>query len=511
MTALRTRKHRVLIVNAYFDPWRVATPTRLFVPRAMAPYFLAGHFEPATCDVRVWDEAFHGALLDPKIFEWPDVLVLSGLTVAFDRARQLSAYVRAANPRVVVVIGGPIARALPALCSKVFDYICMGDTEEIADVAEAVLGQNAVLRHGAPRMDLTTPKMGLGYLETTRNCNFACAFCSLTGENQPYVAYSDEAIEAQLDAMGKVTGVMLLDNNFYGSNRMNFERRVEALGRRWKAGQFKAWAALVTGDFFKRPRNLELVAENGCAALFSGVESLDSAILKSFNKKQSLVSEPLALTETCAAHGVQFDYGLIIDFAQQTLEEVDAQVESLVADHRVPLPALLSMTIPILGTPYFNESAAAGRLMPNVLLSDMDGQKLVEWPKEPVEKVVPFFRDMLRMKGRKRALAGHVVRHAWHWRQHLRPELTAMSLLRPLHRFGPRMVFGSLAQMRQTWREPKLTYSAMSDQLRLAYTPVIPMPDRFAQDFKPLAITDANGQLTDDVMAAQEKPRIRAT
>ena len=510
MTSATGRKHRVLVVNAYLDPWRIATPTRLFVPRAMAPYFLAGHFAPEACEVRVWDEAFHGAMLDPRLFAWPDILVLSGLTVAFDRARQLAAYVRVANPRAVVIIGGPIARALPGLAADVFDYVCMGDTEEISEVAETLLGRDAVLPDGAPRFDLTAPRMGLGFVETTRNCNFACAFCSLTGEGRPYVGYSDTAIEAQLDAMGRTTGVMLLDNNFYGNNRASFERRVKALGRRWRSGQFKGWAALVTGDFFKRSQNLELVAKNGCVGLFSGVESLDPAVLRNFNKKQSLVSKPLALTEACAAHGIQFDYGLIVDFAQQNISDVDAQIDGLIADHRIPLPGLLSMTIPILGTPYFDEAAAAKRLMPNVMLSDMDGQKLVEWPREPVEKVVHFIRDLLRMRGRKSAVTAHVLRHAWHWRRHLPRELTAMSLVRPLHRFGPRMVFGSWAQMRQSWQEPHLTHSAMTDRLRLAYKPIMPMPERFASAFEPLMVTDAEGRLTDAVMAAQEKPRRHA-
>lgn len=485
-------------------------PRRTFLCRAMAPCFLAGHFIPDMCDIRVWDEAFHGALLKPRLFEWLDVLVLSGLTVASDRARQLAAYVRAANPSAVVIIGGPIARALPGLAADGFDYVCMGDTEEICKIAETIPGKDAVLPDGAPRFDLTAPRMGLCFVETTRNCNFACAFCSLTGEGRPYVAYSDTAIEAQRDAMGRTTGVVLLDNNFYGSNRAGFERQVKALGRRWQAGQFKAWAALMTGDFLKRPQNLKLVAENGCVGLFSGVESLDPAVLRNFNKKQSLVSEPLALTEACAAQGIQFDYGLIVDFAQQSIAEVDAQIDGLIADHRIPLPGLLSMTIPILGTPYFDETAASGWLMPNVMLSDMYGQTLVEWPKEPVEKVVPFIRDLLQMRGRKRAVAAHVLRHAWHWPRHLPRELTAMSLLRPLHRFGPRMVFGSWAQMRQSWQEPRLTHSAMTDRLRLAYKPIVPMPERFASAFEPLMVTDTDGRLTDAVLAAQEKPRKHA-
>lgn len=491
------RKHRILVINVYFDPWRMATPTRLFVPRAMAPYFLAGHFDPAQCDIRVWDEAFHGAFLDASQFGWPDMVVFTGLTSAFDRARQLAAYFRHANGSVVTVIGGPIPRALPGICDDIFDYVCMGDVEEIAQVADAVLGAETALLAGAPRFDMTTPKMGLGFVETTKNCNFACSFCALSGEKRAYVAHSDTSIEGQLDAMGKVQGVMVLDNNFFGSNRKSFEHRVKMLGDRWRAGQFRGWAALVTGDFFKRPANLELVAQHGCLGLFSGVESLDPVVLQSFNKRQSLASDPLSLSEACAAHGIQFDYGLIFDFRQQTMAEVAAQMEELIRDHRMPLPGLVSLTIPIVGTPYFDEAIAHNRVMPHVLLSDMDGQKLVEWPQEPVEEVAAFLRGLLRMRGRKGPLLRHVVRHAWHWRRSLRAELTALSLVRPLHRFGPRIGLGSMAQMRQSWQEPALTHCAMTDARRLAYRPLHPMPEKFRADFEPLVVTDAHGRLTD--------------
>ena len=51
--------------------------------------------------------------------------------------------------------------------------------------------------------------------------------------------------------------------------------------------------------------------------------------------------------------------------------------------------------------------------------------------------------------------------------------------------------------MRQSWREPALTYSATTDARRRAYRPFYPMPDRFRADFEPLVITDENGKPTD--------------
>jgi len=497
----RSRKPRVLIVNAYVDPWRCAAPMRMFIPRAMAPYYLAGRFDRDRCEVRVYDEVYHGALLAPRLFDWPDLVVFTGLTAAFDRARQLSAYFRNARPDVAVAIGGPIARALPRLCGEVFDHVCLGDVESVDELIDAVLGDGHRAEDPAPRFDIAGWSFGLGFLETTRNCNFKCAFCSLTGENRPYQPYSDREIARQLEVMGRVQMLMVLDNNFYGSSRVDFERRTDLIGDHWRRGTFRGWGALVTGDFFKNPNNLKRVAANGCKALFSGVESLDPVVLKSFNKRQSLASDPRSLARMCAEHGVLFDYGMMLDFSQQTIAEIDGQVDGLLASPETPLPALMSLTIPILGTPYFDEAARAGRLMPNLRLSDLDGQKLVEWPKEPVERVVPYIADLLRFRGRKTALLRHAVRHAWSRRGSFDTIQSMISLIGPLARFGGTLRIGSPRQMRQTWREPPRTYCAMTDPLGASYRPTHRLAAKFARDFEPLFVTDGAGQPTAAVAA----------
>ena len=47
------------------------------------------------------------------------------------------------------------------------------------------------------------------------------------------------------------------------------------------------------------------------------------------------------------------DYGMIADFTQQTVAEVDEQLNALLGEPSIPLPGLMTLTIPILGTPYF--------------------------------------------------------------------------------------------------------------------------------------------------------------
>ena len=492
-------KPKVLVVNAYVHPWASATPTKLFVPRAMTPYFLAGQFNREQVEVKVYDEVYHGALLNTKFFAWPDLVVFTGLTAAFDRVRHLLAYFRHARPDVITVIGGPLPRALPKLCEPLFDYVCQGDVEALDEVIADALGTHCQAEKPAPRYDLMEFSYGMGYIEASRYCNFACSFCSLTGEQRKYSSYSLEGIERQLDTLGRVNVLMLLDNNFYGNNRKDFQERVCLLGRYWRKKQYRGWIALVTGDFFKKEDNLALVAENGCIGLFSGVESLDPEVLRNFNKRQSLLSDPKSLSQLCAKYGIFFDYGVIVDPAQQSMAEIDSQINGLLADPDTPLPGLLSLTIPIIGTPYFAEVARAGRLMPNIRISDLHGQKLVEWPQEPLEEVQAFVADLLNFRGRKLAMLKHTLRHTWRDRKYFDYQQLVFGFTRPLHNFGATLRIGSLKQMRQSWREAKPTYCAMTDSLGSSYQPLYSMPAKFADYFKPLYITDAEGNLTDDI------------
>lgn len=500
-----SHRSKVLIINAYFDPWRSATPTRLFIPRAMAPYYLAGHFNPNCVEVRVYDEVHHGALLNRGLLAWPDVVIFTGLTNAFDRARQLSAYIRHERPNSIHIIGGPIARALPQLCQRMFDYVLLGDVEEIESAIDDILGTDHRAETVYPRYDLLGYSFGLGYVETTRNCNFSCSFCSLTGEDRAYESYSDDWLNRQLDAVGKVKMLMVLDNNFYGNNRSDFKRRVAILGERHRRGQFDGWGCLVTGDALRNEENIALMAANGCLAIFSGVESVDPSVLKTFNKRQSLTSDPQGMATACAEHGILFDYGMILDFTQQTIAEVNAQIEVILAEWDAPVPGLFSLTIPILGTPYFDQAANDERLLPNLLLSDLDGQKIVEWPREPLEQVQAFVRDIMSFRGHKTALLRHTLRRTLRRRQEYRLELLALTLLRPIHRYFGTFGIGSPRQMWQTFREPPLTFCSQSDTLRTAYRPFYRLPNHFANAFTPTLVTDEKGKLSDEIRMGMGK------
>ena len=114
-------RKRVLIVNCYFDDSRQPIPRTSKLPQAVGPIYLAGAFARKLCEVRCYTEVASGPLEDERLLSWPDMLVLTGLTNAFDRMLHLTAYARTKNVKVIVVAGGPPVRALPLLAKKVFD------------------------------------------------------------------------------------------------------------------------------------------------------------------------------------------------------------------------------------------------------------------------------------------------------------------------------------------------------------------------------------------------------
>ncbi len=143
-------RKKILIVNVFFDDFHRTTGSPWRVPRGSGHAFLAGAFNPATTELRLYSEQTDGYLLDPDLLGWPDMLVLTGLISGLDRMFHLAAYANARNPRIITVSGGPAVRALPRFAARHFDHACLGDVEELRGVAMTHWGEDVV----APPCDL---------------------------------------------------------------------------------------------------------------------------------------------------------------------------------------------------------------------------------------------------------------------------------------------------------------------------------------------------------------------
>ena len=494
----KLRKKKVLIVNCYFDELRLPVRRSHKIPQAMAPAYLAGAFSPDLCEVRLYSELASGPLTDPVWFAWPDMLVLTGLTTAFDRMRHLAAYVRTKNPKVIVVAGGPPVRVLPDFSRRFFDYCCTGDVEQLQDVVADAFGPDYLAAEMLPRFDLT-PWLGrnVGYAETTRNCNFRCSFCSLTGEGHKYEKYSLDYLQKQILAAGQKKLLIFLDNNFYGNDRKNFQARLDLIGSLWQQGFCQGWTALVTNDFFLHHKNLQQARRSGCLGLFTGLESFDTAWLRRYNKAQNTLIPPLDMIRSCHEAGLLFFYGMMLDPFTRSLTDLRQELKSLIDAIEVPLPYYLSIPIPFPGTPFFYDCVDQRALLPLTKLRDLDSTTITLRPLDSLSDVAAFVKEIQSPQGYRH----HAVRHcSWFLRRYgskLNYNQMLVTLGSAAYFSDPVWVTAPKSALLSGKRQR--TYISTTDFLDDSYTPVIPVAAKYASYFRPAMLTDHEGNLTDDM------------
>jgi hypothetical protein len=509
---VNVRRHRfggkrVLIVNCYFDDNRGAVRRPRKLPYAMGPVYLAGAFNASLCDVRLYNEVASGPLSDPQLLGWPDMLVLTGLTNAFDRMLHVTAYARTSNSGVIVVAGGPAVRALPALSRRFFDYACTGDIEQLRDVVADAFGPAFVADEMQPRYDLAYWIGSMGHAEASRACNFQCSFCSLTGEGQRYQSYPLDHVRRQILTMGRKGRLFFIDNNFYGADRRMFAARVELVKEMWQERFFKEWGALVTNDFFHSDDNVASVRDAGCALLFSGLESFDRDWLKGVNKLQNLRRSPVEVVSRCLEAGVMFAYGLILDVTTRRVAELRRELEFVLGTPEITMPAFLTLPIPLLATPFFRESVANGAFLPRTKLRDMDGSTLVLRPLEPVPEVAAFLRDVLAFRGYRRQALLHAVMFTRRYRSRLSRSQLMLAMGSTGLLCADRLITGWRRGSRPGDVRPR-THVTTTEALDSMYTPAFRVNSRFERHFTPTMVTDARGELTPEMahLAAPVRP-----
>ncbi|KAB0268345.1 B12-binding domain-containing radical SAM protein [Microvirga brassicacearum] len=493
------RKPRVLVVLAHFDETRNPHGRPHFVPQGVGHAFLAGAFDRNNVDVKLYSEFHSGPLLNEKALAWPDMLVLTGVTSSFDRMKQLTAYARTLSPGCVVVAGGPAVRNLPSFSAHYFDYACQGDVEDLMGIALEVFGAAAVPEWHEPRFDLLNWGGPVNYVESSRYCNFRCTFCALTGEGRSYKTYDLASIERQIRSQRRKKILLFVDNNFYGNDRSFFRQKLDLLADLRREGVVPGWIALVTSDFFADPDNLVRARKAGCLGLFSGVESLSDEQIKVYNKKQNLIQPQIRMIESCLEAGIVFQYGLIFDPSTQRLGAMRRELSAILGTPSIPLPAFLSLTIPLLGTPYFQSCAHEGRFLPHAKLRDMDGFTLMTKPIDDLEAVVPFVRNMEKLGGHSR----DILRHSLGFYKSYRHSLSARQMIASVGN-AARLCFPQIIHNRRhlvPHRDETLTYVTTTQPLGPLYRPSLPVGEIYRDHFLPTMITDAEGGLHAHILA----------
>jgi hopanoid C-2 methylase len=502
-----SRRKRVLIVNCYFPELRQPIKLTHEVPNALAPVMLGGAFSRTLCEVRLHNEVSHGFLevFRPDLLSWPDMVVLTGLTDTFDRMLQITAYVRTVNPKVVVVAGGFPIRSLPRYSRQFFDYACQGDVEEIADVITEAFGAAYVDPEMLPRYDLAN-WMGkrLAYVESSRNCNFRCSFCTLTGQGRGYMKQSLDYLRRQIVGLGRRELLLIVDNQFHGADRQFFLDRLGLLCELRAQGHFRYWGGFATDAFFWQDADIALARQSGCISMLVGVESFDETWLQRVNKAQNNRYPQVALIEKCLDAGILFQYGLVFDPSERRIADMHRDLSFVLDTPEVPLPNFIFGAIPFPGTPFFRDRHAKGLLLPGLKVRDLEGSTLSMKPIDGIDEAAHFLKTAKNFVGYRRRAVRHQARFLWRYRKSLVWEQALTSTLSVGSALTPNVV--ASPQSAFVRRQPR-THVATTDRVDCVYIPRARVDAAFERYFAPTMITDGHGELNpllvDDLMGVR--------
>ena len=333
-----------------------------------------------------------------------DVVGISTITSTAPRAYEFARAVRRAG--IPVMMGGPHVTFLVDEALQYCDYVIRGEADDlIVDLVKAIEAgtgfdripslsyhaggsasvaaarqdggraeQGKVVHNPAcptcPDMEsLPAPDLRLiqGYspkakdqhvapVQTSRGCPFNCTFCSVTRMfGRAYRFRSTENVMAELrNLRGRY--VFIYDDNFTADRARAKELLramiAENLGIRWSA-QVRCDAA---GD----PELLDLMAQAGCYYVYIGLESVSPAVLKCYDKRQSVEQMERAI-KAFHDRGIRI-HGMFIFGGDHDTSEIFRQTVRFARSNYIESVQFMIL-VPLPGTPLFDEMDRTGRLL----------------------------------------------------------------------------------------------------------------------------------------------------
>ena len=345
--------------------------------------------------------SLHHEMVRPIDYEADaDIIALSFLDYCAPHAYDVAARFRRLGKTVVA--GGKYATTFPQEVQPHVNAVVVGEAERIWPrvVEDAVSGRLQKLYRAPvapsleeippPRYDLVEPVFAAPVVtEATRGCPFLCTYCQLNIERRPYRTRPIEDVIGDLTATSQLPYhkrkmAMLYDNNLGGDMGYAKEllREIAKLDL-WAVGAQFSFNCLKDDEF------VELLAEARCGMAFIGLESLNEPSLLAVKKRQNKVQEYGGMFRKLKERGILTFTGMMLALEEDTPDYYETVPDRL--DEVDPSATLLSISIPIPGTPFHRQMEAEGRIFDRDL-AHYDGDHLVFVPKRvsPAEVFVAF-------------------------------------------------------------------------------------------------------------------------
>src|SRR5262245_46085557 len=251
-----------------------------------------------------------------------DVVGISAITRTAPQSFELARRIKAANPRVKVIFGGPHPTALPhesleygdIVVTHEGDYTLPEVLDRLADDFEnpdlkSVIGiayktADGQVHLNADRAFLTSEQLSAlpfpeytesevrgithNVVNTSRGCPFECEYCSVIDNFGRQFRFLDDDTTVELIkyTIGVKHRPIFFGDDIFNANRGRIKR---ILTRLLDDGvKMPRWFAQCRVESACDPEMLKLMAHAGCACVFIGLESVSDETLKLYHKHATL-------------------------------------------------------------------------------------------------------------------------------------------------------------------------------------------------------------------------------
>lgn len=307
---------------------------------------------------------------------------------AYNNAIEISKKIKEANPRSIIVLGGPHVsfRAEEALQNLSVDVVVRFEGEEtIVELAHCLLENKGILQHirgisyrshssiystpdrpfienldsvpfPARHLALSESYEHLGVLITGRGCSYRCIFCAagnLWGHR--YRVRSPENVRDEIVCSKKRHGIRafhFVDDTFtiYPERSKAICSYLGALDVKWSC---QARVNTIT------PELLECFAEAGCYRIQYGIESGSDEILRSIHKGITVSQVKEVVTQTLEK-GIAVRCSLLIGHPQDTTETVHKTIQLGRELTQVGADCVYAISTPLPGTELWDNAEQLG-------------------------------------------------------------------------------------------------------------------------------------------------------
>lgn len=305
------------------------------------------------------DAGFYSIIADDLLQQDPDVIGFMTECDSYHHVLQICDALKARSPRCHIILGGPHASVVAEKTLarwRSVDAIVIGEGElSLVEHLESLSSglEHAVpgvvrrlldgrIIHGGPRQQIEELD-GLPiaaydlypasseeeiFIEAGRGCPFPCEFCSTAPywQRKHRVKSPERLLEeiASLKAM-------------FGTRRVHFTHDLFTANRKWveavcaaftAAGAPVKWTCSARTDTVDRAL-LDRMAKAGCDAIYFGLESGSTRILKNIRKDIPL-EQSFATLSDCRSVGIAANVGFIVGFPdedEQSMQETFAAYE----------------------------------------------------------------------------------------------------------------------------------------------------------------------------------------